>query len=1281
MISTILSLSIILSSQLSAVSNGYTISFSMDRVAQEHDAERIIWFGNEGEPDVPSYVYKIGIPQGSTVEVTTSNVTEVVVRDTLIEPVIYLGIYEPPVPKDVNRFGAVYTKNALYPENLIEVSKPAYFRDVYVVTVRLNPVRYNPVTREARIVKKATVNIRFFGTAQQKPIIDELFDDIYKRTIFNYEQCKTWRRDIQAPQPMLQNPFATGVWYKIEADSEGLYTIGYDEIQAAGIDPAQFDPQTMKIYTAAFDLLPKNVTTSFADSLIQVPVFVKGEDDNSFDRGDYLLFYAFPASHLEADDEGVGWYANPYARSNVYWFTFGGEFGERMETVDATWTGSTPDSTVREILHFEEDRGNETRSGINWFWLGVSPGSSPSASITVPIAHSRARGQADISVGVFTERLGSFIYSCELGGELFFYDTLSLPRKVSLPPNHIEGSGFLSGDSSDFVFTIMRPAGTTISLRTLFDNIDLQYARLAEINAPFHAWFEQETIYTVRCTDVGTEPFILDITAPRSPLMLHNYASDGNTVTLSSSADSFQLLYFSKYELAKPAELIAANPGMLKQPGAGCEYLFITHENFYNAIMPLVEYRSQEYTAKVVKVHDIYDDFSYGRYEPLAIKHFLYYAYNNWTTVPTFVLLVGDGTYDYKNNLGKPNSPNFIPMYEESSIIFGNAGIPPNYIYEGEYVNFFGTGEMMVLGRTTVRTPQEVRDFIDKVTTYETQDIDGMWNNRIILAGDDEYSNSYGWETPYTHCGPCESIADTVSNSQYSFAKVYMVSYAGNNQGIFSYPTKKPDAQAAFIRELNKGAYAGVFFGHGNTHQLADEQLFWASTDIPRIKNGRRQYLFYFGSCTVGRFDDTDHECIAEELVRIPDGAIGTLGSSCGTNPGTNSTIGRRLFNTITDTTSDLTMGEHCFVARDGMWGAKYILLGDPATKMRMVRQGMQLAASPESLRPLEELSVATDQDDYYLTAFVRDADTIRALDSTTAYSIAGYVWREVQTGASTYVPFGYAIDGKEIYQGYWDDTATIIIPHISTTNNPVIKAYSHRQPRGSMVDSVRVYGTASPSSDESGPHVSLYDGGRQLSDNDWVEEQFSLTGMVSDTSGIYVLHPTESALGFFLEINGIIDERIDLRDYFRYDRNSQTDGEFITQITLPEDENTIVVNVADNVGNQTIDTLYLNVERQDGIAIENFLMYPNPLKDDSGLWFTFDLTSTGMADIKIFTIAGRLIRTIENVSCQAGYNQIHWDARDKYMDEISNGVYLVKVTVSSGPASDESVEKFIIAR
>ncbi|MCK4252661.1 hypothetical protein KAX97_14525, partial [candidate division WOR-3 bacterium] len=85
--------------------------------------------------------------------------------------------------------------------------------------------------------------------------------------------------------------------------------------------------------------------------------------------------------------------------------------------------------------------------------------------------------------------------------------------------------------------------------------------------------------------------------------------------------------------------------------------------------------------------------------------------------------------------------------------------------------------------------------------------------------------------------------------------------------------------------------------------------------------------------------------------------------------------------------------------------------------------------------------------------------------------------------------------------------------------------------------------------------------------------------------------------------------------------------------------------------------------------------------QDNKGIWFTFNLSNSGLVDIKIFTIAGRLIKTINNVSCGAGYNQIHWETLDEYDDEIGNGLYLVKTFVHVDNYNDEVIEKFIIAR
>ncbi len=1253
-------------------SRGIEIDFSAaEPTAESYSFPDAVWLNKQGEPNTPSLLYKIGIPQGGNAAVTVLDHDEVVFKNVVVDPVYYVAVEEGPAQKRGRIHSEVYEQNRFFPDDLVVISEPGYFRDLYTVDVRINPVRYNPVTKELRVSRKLRLSVRFSGEPRNQRAVDVSYDQIYKKTIVNFEQCKDWRRVAQS---RIQNPFAGATWFKILVQEQGIYRIGYNEIVNAGLDPSQFDPRTMKIYTAPFDVLPRfTPIPDSLDSLIEIPVFVRGEGDGTFDDVDYLIFYGYAASHFVPDTEIV-WYENGYALDNVYWFTFGGADGRRMAQVDAQWNGAPLDTIVNAISHNEIDLGNPSRSGTNWYWQDVSPLSGNVGSAEITIHHPAATGTAEARSALFTLNSGNFWYRVTIDGSTFYSDTLVLPVQDRMPPNYLTGTGPLSGDSSTLLFEILRPSGVLTELEAYLNAVDLRYERRTTLNSPFSTFFPTPTSYSIRCTGTGSEPFVFDVTELNAPKMLSNYTISGNSLQLSGVSDSFQLLYFTKLSLAKPAELLDASPGRLRTQGEGCEYIVITHEDFYTSILPLVDYRSREYLTKVVVVDDIYDDFAFGKYDPLAIKHFLRYTMDNWSPYPKFVLLVGDATYDYKNNLGKENPPNYVPMYEYGTALSGSPVFSANHLYEGEYVNF-GQGEAMCLGRITVRNRNEVRDFIDKLIAYETGDIIGPWAKRVILAADDEYA--YGFEHPSLHTGACERNSQEIPDSLYEFVKIYMISYPPLGAGT----TEKGNAREVFIREFNRGGLLGIFYGHGNTHQLAHEVLF-LSPYVGRLNTGRRNSFWYFGSCNVGRFDDSDYECLGEELVRIRGGAIGTIAATAGTSPSSNETIGQRLSADITRPDTNLTMGEVSVISRSGYWSQYYLLIGDPATKFRRRFDRMYLASSPDSLRPIEKLSVVADNDRYHLKAFVRDTTHIEKYDASTVDRISGWVYRLVQVGTNSWVPYWYYVDGKEVYVGYWDtDTATLIVPRISTMHLPVMKLSSIYGEQSGMLDSVRVYGTAIPTSDNSGPEITFYDGGRQLQDGDWVDQTFTLTGRIKDSSGINLLYSIESTNGFYLYINSDLNSKIDLRDYFYYVKNSYTDGEFNVQMDLPEATDTLTVNVVDNNFNQTVARIVLNTELYGQIAFENFLIYPNPVRDDGGLWFTFDLTRAGLVQLKIFSIAGRLVKAIDNVSCGAGYNQIRWDSRDNFDDEISNGVYIVKAYVEADNSRDEVVEKFIIAR
>ena len=120
------------------------------------------------------------------------------------------------------------------------------------------------------------------------------------------------------------------------------------------------------------------------------------------------------------------------------------------------------------------------------------------------------------------------------------------------------------------------------------------------------------------------------------------------------------------------------------------------------------------------------------------------------------------------------------------------------------------------------------------------------------------------------------------------------------------------------------------------------------------------------------------------------------------------------------------------------------------------------------------------------------------------------------------------------------------------------------------------------------------------------------------------------------------------------------------SRLLSPPERNTFEVLAKDASGNFFDSTSYrviFNVYNENDI--DQVYNYPNPFARTTH--FTFILKGQDKPDeldIKIYTIAGRLIRDI-NLSPTdliTNFNKIYWDGKDEDGDEIGNGVYLYKV-------------------
>jgi hypothetical protein len=121
----------------------------------------------------------------------------------------------------------------------------------------------------------------------------------------------------------------------------------------------------------------------------------------------------------------------------------------------------------------------------------------------------------------------------------------------------------------------------------------------------------------------------------------------------------------------------------------GARYLIITHDNFYDAIQPLAQWKHKKgMRTKVTKLSEI------GTTQ-VQIKNYIINAYNNWQIKPEFLLLVG--------------APNFIPFPQISGTYTDNY-----------YTNMDGDIYNEILsGRLTVHNTTEAQTVVNKILLYE----------------------------------------------------------------------------------------------------------------------------------------------------------------------------------------------------------------------------------------------------------------------------------------------------------------------------------------------------------------------------------------------------------------------------------------------------------------------------------------------------------------------------------------------------------------------------------
>ncbi|MCB0751867.1 MAG: T9SS type A sorting domain-containing protein, partial [Ignavibacteriae bacterium] len=232
--------------------------------------------------------------------------------------------------------------------------------------------------------------------------------------------------------------------------------------------------------------------------------------------------------------------------------------------------------------------------------------------------------------------------------------------------------------------------------------------------------------------------------------------------------------------------------------------------------------------------------------------------------------------------------------------------------------------------------------------------------------------------------------------------------------------------------------------------------------------------------------------------------------------------------------------------------------------------------------------------------------------------------------------------------------------------------------------DNIIVGGTDSTNvNDGKGPDVEiLYDD--ETESSYLVGPNFKLRVKLFDETG---LNTTGTGIGHKLEavLNDDEQNSIDLTNYFIGDINSGgKSGEVNYNFSsLEPGEYKIKVNAWDVYNNFTAEENFFTVVDDSKLAVREVYNYPNPFSSNTYFTFQHNLNDAINVKIKVYTIAGRVIKEINSTNIENKFVKLEWDGRDEDNNKIGNGTYLYKLIIetANGKYKENILGKMAVIR
>lgn len=153
-------------------------------------------------------------------------------------------------------------------ESLIPTDHQLYLRNAVARNQQFVYLELSPIINDSGVYKRIkSFSITYNTTAQNR----------------NFQSSRNTNQ-------LMNSVLRTGNWYKFYVTESGVYRLNKSFLNALGLNTNGLDPRTIKIYGNGGRMLPLLNSEEYPIDLTENAIKFVGEEDGSFDNGDFILF-------------------------------------------------------------------------------------------------------------------------------------------------------------------------------------------------------------------------------------------------------------------------------------------------------------------------------------------------------------------------------------------------------------------------------------------------------------------------------------------------------------------------------------------------------------------------------------------------------------------------------------------------------------------------------------------------------------------------------------------------------------------------------------------------------------------------------------------------------------------------------------------------------------------------------------------------------------------------------------------------------------------------------